>query len=271
MPSYHSKPVKDLRVHPLNKALPAWADDDPRFLELCASVQECGVQVPLICDHEYQVVDGAHRLRAARRVGLTEVPVIVKPDAEIASTIVSTLVDRKHYTKGQMAYICAPLFDRMFEEAKTRRASSARPAPLPKTSELLAERLGVSERLIKQARELSRLFEADPEFKEAMEPRILAAEDAVGLGAAIAGHAGWKSTAGKPKADKRDAEQLWFKNFSGLIFQTARLGDVKHLAPRIREALSDCTDRDELARLQDVGKSIATAARKRIKDLSKPR
>jgi hypothetical protein len=261
--------VAALKIHPLNKALPAWADDDPRFVELCASIQEFGIQVPLILDAQHQIVDGAHRYRAAKRVGLVDVPVIVKPDAEIASVIVSTLVDRKHYTKGQMAYICAPLFDRLFSEAKARRAASAAPLPLPKTAEALADRLGVSARLVEYARHLHKLFAEEPEFKEFMEPRILAPDDPIGLGAAIAGHAGWKSTKGKARPDKRDAEQLWFKAFNGLCFQTGRLGDVKHLGARLATELETVDDVKELVRLKAVGQSISAAAAARLKKLDK--
>lgn len=261
----------DLKVHPLNKALPALADDDARYLAMVASIQECGIKVPLICDAEHQVIDGAHRLRAAKRLGLPEVPVVVESDDEVASTIIATLVDRKHYTKGQMAYICAPVIETAFKEAKARRASSATPAALPKTSDLLADRLGISERLIRQARELIRIFAQDDEFKAEMEPLVLAAEDPVGLGAAIAGYAGRSATKGKEKSGKRDAEQLWLKGFNGLLFQTSRLGDVKTLQPKIKEALESCEDMTELRRLNALGKTIAEAARLRLKKLSQPR
>lgn len=263
--------AKDLKVHPWNKALPAWADDDPRFLALCASIQECGIEVPLICDTQHQVIDGAHRLRAAKRVGLDELPVVIKTGDDVASTIVSTIVARKHYTKGQMAYICEPLFHDMFEEGKRRRSTSALPSVQPKSAEIMAGRLGISARLVAQARELLRIFAEDDAYKAHMEPQIMAADDPVGLGAAIAGYAGWKSTKGKTKPDKRDAEQLWLKGFNGLLFQTARLSDVKSLYPKINEALAECKDALELRRLDNLGKTIATAARRRLKELNKPR
>lgn len=60
---------------------PRWAFDDAYIDELAQSIKEHGVLQPLVVrprDGAYEIVAGACRYRAARRVGLESVPAIVR-------------------------------------------------------------------------------------------------------------------------------------------------------------------------------------------------
>ncbi len=77
---YFSCPVSDVAGDP---AQPRQRFDDERLDELVASIKEKGILQPIVVRKSagsppYIVVAGERRLRAARRAGLTEVPVLVK-------------------------------------------------------------------------------------------------------------------------------------------------------------------------------------------------
>jgi ParB-like chromosome segregation protein Spo0J len=44
---------------------------------MCASIREFGFQIPVVARSDGEVVDGHLRLKAARKLGITEVPVIL--------------------------------------------------------------------------------------------------------------------------------------------------------------------------------------------------
>lgn len=77
---YFLCPVSDVAADP---AQPRQRFDDERLEELVASIKEKGILQPIVVrkgtgSPAYIVVAGERRLRAARRAGLTEVPVLVK-------------------------------------------------------------------------------------------------------------------------------------------------------------------------------------------------
>jgi len=74
----HFLPVADIRNNSLQ---PRTNYDDEKLAELKASIKEKGVLQPILVrekDGHYEVVAGERRLRAARELGLEEVPIILK-------------------------------------------------------------------------------------------------------------------------------------------------------------------------------------------------
>lgn len=208
---------QELSIHPAAKLLPDWEKNDPRYEAFVEDVRARGIDQPLIVDPEYRVIDGRVRLRIARQLQITQVPVIVREAGEAMGVIVNSLLQRRHYTKGQIAYVTAPLMADLFTEAQRQRlemlkkASISRSAlsalPAVKTVEELADGIGIGRRIFFQARELHELFRKHPEkrdltdadgarergvtFKEFYEKRILREVDGpakpYGLGAVKAG------------------------------------------------------------------------------------
>lgn len=210
---------KDLTPHPRLKQMPQWDESDPRFLSLVEDIRERGIQDPIKVDSQNQIIDGRHRWRAAKRLQLQTVPVMVVANDQIASVIVGSLIQRRHFTKGQRAYLVAPYLDSLFEESKNRRLHNLKHVgkstlpPLGESPDDLAEQLGFSLPLLKQARQLHKLFTETPKLRAEFEPRILDEEDPIGLGAAIAGIAGQQHTKGKSKHTRAE-EQLTLFNES---------------------------------------------------------
>ncbi|MFH1615755.1 MAG: ParB N-terminal domain-containing protein [Planctomycetota bacterium] len=52
---------------------------DKEFKDLCQDIAEKGVLIPVIVDEYYVIIDGEHRVRAAQKVGLRQIPVQVRP------------------------------------------------------------------------------------------------------------------------------------------------------------------------------------------------
>ena len=209
----------DLKPHKLVKDLPAWADADPRFHALCDDVGAQGVLEPLLITERNEVVDGRHRMRAARKMAI-DVPCVVIPDGQVAEVALSTLLHRRHYTAGQLAYMALPLMQPAFDECRRRQLAGKKPDStlsatliggvsnsVGKVSESMEDwsaTIGISKEYIRIARKVRDYFflhsQADETFswndaeegqkltfRQYFEPQILAAEDPIGLGAVVRG------------------------------------------------------------------------------------
>lgn len=186
------RPTEDLTIHPATKDDPRLAKDDPRYLAMQNAWREAGTVAPLTITGRGEVVDGRHRLWFAQAEGILELPCIEVDDAEVPQAILSALAGRNHITKGQRAYLAVPKLAAAFRAAQERRASiliSGGKARLPAVGKMeeLAEQLGLGKSLLKQAKQIHALFAKEPKLRKEWEPKILADEDPVGLGAAIAG------------------------------------------------------------------------------------
>lgn len=209
-------PIKQLRVHRALDLLPQWDDDDPRFLALADDLATNGLIEPIKITSLNEIVDGRHRWRAAKRMQWTTIPTVTVSGSEVVTLAVSTLLARRHYTPGQLAYAAYPLFEDAHHEAKARSVQNLKKGLIspsdtqcrtetPKTVVALAERLGVAERTFRQAAKLHDLFAKDEDVRAEWEPKIMAAEDPIGLGRAIAGIAGQEST---PKSKGSPGQRL---------------------------------------------------------------
>jgi hypothetical protein len=216
-----------LRIHPMTNRKPQHKKDDPGFVALVEDIRANGIRQPLVVVKPDLIVDGRERWQAAKRLQLTEVPVIYCKEDEVAGVIVSGLL-RKHYSKGALAYVLCPVLEDAFKEAQKRRLECLKNAnnyrsglsPLPhKTVEDLAEQIGVDRKLLFDARKLHKEFEDETEYefedepqpltlKEYFEPRLLAFGEnrPLGLGAIIAGIAGLRATGGKHRPEPHQLE-----------------------------------------------------------------
>jgi ParB family chromosome partitioning protein len=75
---YFSCPIEDLKPH---HRQPRKTFDDGKMTELIASIKEKGIIQPLVVrrqDDYYQIIAGERRWRAAQKVGLESVPVVIQ-------------------------------------------------------------------------------------------------------------------------------------------------------------------------------------------------
>ena len=203
-------PDTQVRPHSIIKHIPTWSDEDPRYVALRESVHRNGIvdAIKMTASHQIIDPDSRERYRAAQAWQLTEIPVQIVPDDQVATTALDTLLHRRHLTKGQRAYLAVPLIEFAFEEGKRKKIQnlqkgqqipeSALNALSGKTSVALAESLGVGSRLLEMARKLHNIYAENPEYRDQTEVMLLADTDGgeqadkrpMSLHGAIAGFAG---------------------------------------------------------------------------------
>jgi hypothetical protein len=230
------KDPTELRPHPLKKSLPKaaeWQKGGESFNALLEDVRERGIDTPLLITSTNEILDGEVRWLAAKALRLDEVPTLEVPFACAASIILALLLQRQHLSKGALAYLAFPLLASAFMESGRRRMQrltkgqqipvAALSAATGKQTErekiaAFAATLGISQRLLWQAKSVHELFARNPEFKAKMEPRLLRHhggegedERPVGLGAILAGDAG-ERLGGAPNNNQLELFKAHLKN-----------------------------------------------------------
>lgn len=214
----HKRPVQfralaELTIHPAIAEDPRLAPKDPRYLAMQAAWDDQGGCPPIYATAGGQIVDGRHRYWWLQKIEADEAPVIEVTEDEVPTVILGALAGRNHTTKGQRAYLAVPKLDAAFKAAQDRRVAilnSGGKAKLPviPTPDDLAERLGVGRELLYQAKRLHEVFAEGKEGKalrKEWEPKILDGEEPLGLGAALQGIGGQRSTKGAPKKPARNS------------------------------------------------------------------
>ena len=243
-----SRPLSQLTVHPAVSLAWEMPDLHPRFQSLVRSIMDQGVLDPLKITEAGQVVDGRHRLRAAKIAGLESVECIVVPEERVGEIALATLTERRHLvTRGQLAYAAYPLFAEGHRELQAKNSELIRTgAKAAVTVEDYAEQIGVSRDLFFQAARLHLAFDGDPELKAEWEPKIMAAEDPIGLGAAIAGIRGQEVSTERTPA-RNTALHNWEVAWRNLVRPAAAWD---RWSPEERDQATRVL-RDEFSRLPD--------------------
>lgn len=196
------RPLKELSIHPAIADDPRLAPKDPRYLAMQRAWDEQDGVPPIYATKNGQIVDGRHRFWWLEKNEADDAPVIEVTESEVATIVMGALIGRNHITKGQRAYLAAPKLAAYFESAQQRRIevlASGGKARLPQlaTPEEMAEKLGLSLELLRQARKLHDAFADGRKVKGQdgklktlrviFEPQILDAEEPMGLGDALKG------------------------------------------------------------------------------------
>jgi hypothetical protein len=182
------------------------------------------------------------------------VPCLPAREDQVAEIALSTAAHRRQYqTKGQLAYGLYPAFADLHEDAAQthqdglrrgdRQASAAHRLRVCE----IADRMGISRELLRQAAELHRLFEEEPALREEWEARIMASGQPVALGAAIAGIGGQLATRGKPVPPRNTAMHKWKIGWENLV-RPARAWE--RWSPEDREYAAEVM-REQFSRLPD--------------------
>src|SRR5690625_264481 len=127
-----------------------------KWAEFVANIKENGIRQPLTVTKGFRVIDGKHRLKAAKELGIESVRVIIEDIDEnsIPSYITDTKLQRDDLKRGQKAAIVIRLFYE--EERQKAREREARtqfgntgypnldtPEETGATNEILAKKAGL--------------------------------------------------------------------------------------------------------------------------------
>ncbi len=232
-----------LHPHPSLKHIPAPPKDGPEVVAMADTIQQHDQYLlPIVVDDQNRILtdDGRLRWMGAKRLGMTEVPVVIQPHELGPSIVLQALVHRAHLTKSALAYLAIPLLKPALEAARVWRveclknghSSVAHSVRYGKNLDDLAQSVGIGSRLFDLAVEVHREFDNDsrkyafvvqggPEdgqevmqtLREHFEPLILRQmvdsehEDQrpIGLGGVMKAIGSIRATKGEPK---RTASQL---------------------------------------------------------------
>ena len=130
-PVFRNVPVNHVKPNPDQ---PRNRFDDTALEELAASMTEVGVLQPIVVtavDDGYQLIAGERRWRAAKRAGLSEIPVVIRR-ATGDSTLVEALIEnvqRQDLTPIEEAHAFQQLLAKygMTQEHVARRVGKSRP------------------------------------------------------------------------------------------------------------------------------------------------
>ncbi|MGC9974065.1 MAG: MT-A70 family methyltransferase [Gaiellaceae bacterium] len=179
-------PLGQLREHPQAALVPSMTDEE--YLAFLANLRERGVLVPLEVTGEGVVLDGHHRLRAARELQLFELPVrVVAVEDELEHMLLSALC-RRNLSGSRAAALAVRLGSYREEKEKARERSQGNLrrgpewAPVPTRGErpraLAASVAGVGERTVEDA---ACVYEEDPELFAQVETGQVSAKRAAML------------------------------------------------------------------------------------------
>src|SRR5690625_2440416 len=99
-----------------------------KWAEFVANIKENGIRQPLTVTKGFRVIDGKHRLKAAKELGIESVRVIIEDIDEnsIPSYITDTKLQRDDLKRGQKAAIVIRLFyEEERQKAKERQVENA--------------------------------------------------------------------------------------------------------------------------------------------------
>jgi len=165
-----------------------------------SDIREHGILEPIkVLEGSLFVVDGRHRLAAAREAGMDAVPIAYVTQAEADAIIDGSVIGRRNWTKSQKAYFAVLRHPEALEvkpggDRQTKK-HSAQNAECFSVAELAAK-YGVSQRLIAQAKDLYRGLADKPKLRERLEISLWSG---MSLGGCLSGLGGAKATKDRPK------------------------------------------------------------------------
>lgn len=175
--------IDDLNVHPLLNDSPMLAEDHPDCLAIRESIQTDGLDgQPIVINDQNEVLDGRHRVREAKTLGMTEVPVVVRSPVDAGEAIARAVMARRHMMKWQIAYCLAPGIEASTEDGKTHRQRNLKRGQKHQCSpDSASGKMGIRDVLAswnisqdawQRIRNIRIAFKKHPELKERFEPRM---------------------------------------------------------------------------------------------------
>jgi N6-adenosine-specific RNA methylase IME4 len=135
---------------------------------LAASIAELGLLQPVVVRPDGMLIAGERRLRAAKLLGWTEIPVnVVDLDAVVRGEFAENAC-RKDFTPSELVAIGQEVERVERERARERKAHDGRPGKLPERQtgdarDKVAAQLGISGRTYEKAKAVVDAAEAEPE------------------------------------------------------------------------------------------------------------
>ena len=163
--------------------------DRDKVSELAQSIRNVGLINPVTITADRQLVAGAHRLEACKSLGMSDIPCIIfdgndlqKELAEIDENLVRLELDP--ISIGELAIRRDEILDALGQRAKSgtnvKNSRTGTPGgPVPKTTEDVANEIGISKSTLKENKQLAR--DLTPKAKDVVRQSEVSKKDALKL------------------------------------------------------------------------------------------
>lgn len=159
--------------HPLVQNLPILPKESADYKRIKESIAGEGIREPLKCvanNDTLLVLDGLHRLAIADELEIKELPYQNIETKELLAFVCASVV-RTGWTKSALAYRMWPLFAALAHKSQGR-PKLGNDFPILSCEEI-AVKIGVSKKLVDQAKRAHQFFSKHPKKREELEPLIL--------------------------------------------------------------------------------------------------
>lgn len=254
---------RDLKDHPILSMMPRIPEALPESQAFMDDIRANGIRVPLLVSADGRLIDGRRRRDAAIALGMEHVPVF--EDGEPVMVLLSSLTQRRHLTKGELAYVAYPLLVPAVEVARERRMRNLKNADSSKvhsvddrelTAEGMAKKLGFGRSLFFQAQHLHTVIADDASLRPLIEEQVFVVKN--GLGAIIAGLAGRRATKGEPRGEQIFFDFTRVTNAASTFAQRWSKTELYEDAylERTRETLTECLGAMPDEALEELGRAV---------------
>ena len=118
--------ISELKPHPHQNLVPAMSDTE--YGDLLKDIKQNGILQPIDITYENVILDGHHRFKAAKELGIKEVEVRVPELIDISADeyLISVALNRRHLSEGQKAVLANEYRKVISEKAVKTKLEKAR-------------------------------------------------------------------------------------------------------------------------------------------------
>jgi len=119
------KLISELKLHPHQYLIPPMSEED--YHNLLEDIRQNGILQPIDITYNNVILDGHHRVKAAKELGIKEVEVRIPELLYVDEDeyLISVAMNRRHLTEGQKAVLANEYRKILSEKAKKERAEIA--------------------------------------------------------------------------------------------------------------------------------------------------
>jgi len=119
------KLISELKLHPHQYLIPPMSEED--YHNLLEDIRQNGILQPIDITYNNVILDGHHRVKAAKELGIKEIEVRIPELLYVDEDefLISVAMNRRHLTEGQKAGLANEYRKILSEKAKTQRAEIA--------------------------------------------------------------------------------------------------------------------------------------------------
>lgn len=170
--------IGKLKASSINRFSEIEGDD---WTEFVGSIKEHGIYTPIIVrpiEAGYEILAGHNRVRAAKEIGLTQIPAIIKDvdDVEAAYINADTNLQRPEVTDLEKGWAYRSIYDAISNQGKRTDLTSSHDGTKSRADEIIAQKYGIGRNTVQRKIRLTYLLR---ELYEAFSDNLITQDEAL--------------------------------------------------------------------------------------------